>query len=79
MTVSRAETMTTITERDKTLFYRIIRKIIKERIKEGKQMDIPARKVFSLAEAMTKHYFEKIEEDLDQGEWDTTIKWLMTR
>lgn len=79
MTVSRAETMVTITERDKTLFYRIIRKILKEQIKEGKLIDIPPRKVFSLAESMTKHYFQKIEEDLEQGEWDTTIKWLMTR
>ena len=29
MTTNRAEIMTTITERDKTLFYRIIRKILK--------------------------------------------------
>ena len=76
---TRAETMVTITERDKTLFYRIIRKIIKQQIKEGKLMDIPPRKVFSLAESMTGHYFEKIEEELKEGEWDITIKGLMTR
>ena len=79
MTVSRAETMTTVTDRDRTLFYRIIRKIIKEQIKDGKLMDVPARKVFSLTEEMTGHYFDLINTDLQEGNWDAKIKELMTR
>ncbi len=79
MTTNRAEIMTTITERDKTLFYRIIRKILKQQMKEGKLIEVPARRVFELADKMSLFYFQKIEEDLEQGEWDLTIKQLMTR
>ena len=77
--MERSETMTTVTDRDRTLFYRIIRKIIKEQIKDGKLMDVPARKVFSLTEEMTGHYFDLINTDLESGNWDDKIKELMTR
>jgi len=77
--MERSETMTTVTDRDRTLFYRIIRKIIKEQIKDGKLMDVPARKVFSLTEEMTGHYFDLINTDLEEGNWDDKIKELMTR
>lgn len=71
--------MVTVNERDMSLFYRFIRKIIKEQIKEGNVIDVPARKVFRLTQMMTDHYFSLIQDDLKGGAWENQIRELMTR
>jgi hypothetical protein len=77
---ARKESFSTYTDRDDTNLFRLVKKVIKQKMKSGDTMKMPPSLVSRLAEDMCEWYKDHWDRNLDKdGLWDDKIRELLTK